>query len=127
VIWKIQKDEEELKTSCSHIIVRTSGRILALVLSKNLNFTHLKHFILYECDTVLELLDMIRDVHEIFHNTPQGKQVMMFSATLSKEIRPVCKRFMQDPMDVYVDDEARFTSHGLQQHYVQMKENERNK
>lgn len=30
--------------------------------------------------------------------TPHDKQVMMFSATLSKEIRPVCKRFMQDVM-----------------------------
>lgn len=40
--------------------------------------------------------DMRRDVQEIFRNTPHGKQVMMFSATLSKEIRPVCKKFMQD-------------------------------
>lgn len=39
---------------------------------------------------------MRRDVQEIFRNTPHGKQVMMFSATLSKDIRPVCKKFMQD-------------------------------
>ena len=36
------------------------------------------------------------DVQEIFRNTPHEKQVMMFSATLNKEIRPVCKKFMQD-------------------------------
>lgn len=41
-------------------------------------------------------LDMRRDVQEIFRSTPHEKQVMMFSATLSKEIRPVCKKFMQD-------------------------------
>lgn len=40
--------------------------------------------------------DMRKDVQEIFRSTPHGKQVMMFSATLSKEIRPVCKKFMQD-------------------------------
>lgn len=40
--------------------------------------------------------DMRRDVQEIYRNTPHGKQVMMFSATLSKDIRPVCKKFMQD-------------------------------
>ena len=40
--------------------------------------------------------DMRRDVQEIFRNTPHEKQVCMFSATLSKEIRPVCKKFMQD-------------------------------
>ena len=40
--------------------------------------------------------DMRADVQEIFKNTPHDKQVMMFSATLSAEVRPVCKRFMSD-------------------------------
>ncbi len=40
--------------------------------------------------------DMRRDVQEIFKATPHEKQVMMFSATLPKELRPVCKKFMQD-------------------------------
>eukprot|EP00271_Cylindrocystis_brebissonii_P016564 TRINITY_DN403_c0_g1_i2.p1 TRINITY_DN403_c0_g1~~TRINITY_DN403_c0_g1_i2.p1 ORF type:complete len:130 (+),score=9.59 TRINITY_DN403_c0_g1_i2:249-638(+) len=39
---------------------------------------------------------MRRDVQEIFKLTPHQKQVMMFSATLSSEIRPVCKKFMTD-------------------------------
>ena len=39
---------------------------------------------------------MRRDVQDIFRLTPHEKQVMMFSATLSKEVRPVCKKFMQD-------------------------------
>ena len=39
---------------------------------------------------------MRRDVQEVFRMTPHEKQVMMFSATLAKEIRPVCKKFMQD-------------------------------
>lgn len=38
-------------------------------------------------------------MQEIFRMTPHEKQVMMFSATLSKEIRPVCKKFMQDVID----------------------------
>lgn len=45
---------------------------------------------------------MRRDVQEIFRNTPHGKQVMMFSATLSKEIRPVCKKFMQDVIEIFL-------------------------
>ena len=52
---------------------------------------------------------------------------MMFSATLSKEVRPVCKKFMQDPMEVYVDDEAKLTLHGLKQHYCKLKDNEKNR
>jgi superfamily II DNA/RNA helicase len=44
----------------------------------------------------LTLKDMRRDVQEIFRATPHHKQVMMFSATLSKEVRPTCKKFMQN-------------------------------
>ena len=40
--------------------------------------------------------DMRRDVQEIYKMTPHEKQVMMFSATLAKEIRPVCKKFMNN-------------------------------
>merc|ERR1711884_818502 len=123
----ISKDEEGIKKNCPNIIVGTPGRILALVRSKKLNLKNLKHFILDECDKMLEQLDMRRDVQEIFRNTPHEKQVMMFSATLSKEIRPVCKKFMQDPMEVYVDDEAKLTLHGLQQHYVKLKDSEKNR
>jgi superfamily II DNA/RNA helicase len=39
---------------------------------------------------------MRADVQQIFMKTPHDKQVMMFSATLSKDVRPTCKRFMQD-------------------------------
>jgi ATP-dependent RNA helicase UAP56/SUB2 len=59
--------------------------------------------------------------------TPHDKQVMMFSATLSKEIRPVCKKFMNDPMEIYVDDETKLTLHGLVQHYVKLAEAEKNR
>lgn len=52
----IQMDEDVLKTRCPHIVVGTPGRILALVRSKKLNLKHLKHFILDECDKMLELL-----------------------------------------------------------------------
>merc|ERR1719427_1578547 len=123
----IKKDEEVLKKDPPHVLVGTPGRILALARSKVLNLKHVKHFILDECDKMLEALDMRRDVQEIFRMTPHEKQVMMFSATLSKDIRPVCKKFMQDPMEVYVDDDSKLTLHGLQQHYVKLKDNEKNR
>merc|ERR1712048_696686 len=63
---------------------------------------------------------------EIFKATPHEKQVMMFSATLSSEMRTVCKKFMQDPMEIYVDD-SKLTLRGLQQHYVKLAENEKNR
>lgn len=54
---------------------------------------------------------MRRDVQEIFRSTPHEKQVMMFSATLSKEIRPVCKKFMQDVGIVKDTSSKKFLGH----------------
>ncbi|XP_003747488.1 spliceosome RNA helicase DDX39B [Galendromus occidentalis] len=123
----IQNDEKTLKSACPHIVVGTPGRILALIGSKKLSLKNVKHFVLDECDKMLDSLDMRRDVQEIFRNTPNEKQVLMFSATLSKEVRPVCLKFMQDPMEIYVDNEAKLTLHGLQQYYVKLKDNEKNR
>jgi len=123
----IKKDQDTLKKNCPHIVVGTPGRILALTREKSLKLQNIKHFVLDECDKMLESLDMRRDVQDIFRLTPHEKQVMMFSATLSKEIRPVCKKFMQDPMEVYVDDEAKLTLHGLKQHYSKLKDSEKNR
>lgn len=64
----IQKDEEVLKNNCPHIVVGTPGRILALVRSKKLNLKHLKHFILDECDKMLELLGKSFITFSIFLN-----------------------------------------------------------
>jgi hypothetical protein len=43
---------------------------------------------------VMSAADMRSDVQAIFKETPHDKQVMMFSATMAKEIRVVCKKFM---------------------------------
>lgn len=70
---------------------------------------------------------MRRDVQEIFRATPTQKQVMMFSATLSQEVRPICKKFMQNPLEIYVDDDTKLTLHGLQQYYIKLDEKEKNR
>lgn len=52
----IKKDEDVLKKSCPHIVVGTPGRILALIRNKTLNLKNVKHFVLDECDKMLEQL-----------------------------------------------------------------------
>jgi superfamily II DNA/RNA helicase len=113
--------------NCPHIIIGTPGRILQLAIEKSLNLSNIKHFILDECDKMLESLDMRRDVQKIFRMTPHSKQVMMFSATLNDEIRPVCKKFMHNPLEIYINDGAKLTLHGLQQYYVELQENHKNR
>merc|ERR1711871_1700712 len=123
----IKAQKEELKTSPPNIVIGTPGRVKTLGKDAALKLDTVRHFVLDECDKMLEQLDMRSDVQEIFKLTPHDKQVMMFSATLSKDIRAVCKKFMSDPMEVYVDDEAKLTLHGLVQHYVNMEESEKNR
>ncbi|OZJ03780.1 ATP-dependent RNA helicase uap56 [Bifiguratus adelaidae] len=121
--YDILRDKEK----CPHIVVGTPGRVLALIRDKALRLGTVKHFVLDECDKMLDNLSMRRDVQDIFRSTPHHKQVMMFSATLSKEVRPVCKKFMQNPLEIYVDDEAKLTLHGLQQFYTKLEEREKNR
>jgi len=123
----IKQNREILTKDHPHIVVGTPGRILALASEKTLKLSGVKHFVLDECDRVLEALDMRRDVQEIFRMTPHEKQVLLFSATLSKEIRPVCKKFCQDPMEIYVDDETKLTLHGLQLYFAKLAEAEKNR
>ena len=53
---------------------------------------------------------------------------MMFTATLPDEMRLVCKKFMRaKPLEVLVDDEKELTLHGLVQHYVSLREEEKNR
>lgn len=158
------KQQRELlkdKDKCPHIIVGTPGRVKALAEEKSLDLSHIRHFVIDECDKCLESIDMRADVQAIFKKTPHDKQVMMFSATLSSEIRPVVKKFMRDvcwmiwivnlfslllfldfhplssfpsfpysllqAMEIYVDDEAKLTLHGLVQHYVMLNEDQKNR
>jgi ATP-dependent RNA helicase UAP56/SUB2 len=108
-------------------VIGTPGRTLALVKQKKLKLGNLKRFVLDECDQMLETLDMRRDVQLIFKATPHEKQVMMYSATMAKEIRPVARKFTQNPIEIYVDDESKLTLHGLQQYYVKLEEAKKNR
>merc|ERR1712032_134193 len=119
---------EKLKNDKPNIILGTPGRVLGLIKRKELDTSCVKTFIIDECDKMLQQLDMRADVQAIFKNTPIEKQVMMFSATLPKDIREVCRKFMKkNPFEVLVDNENKLTLEGLQQYFVNLKENEKNK
>ena len=45
-----------LKNECPHIVVGTPGRILALAREKDLSLKNVRHFVLDECDKMLESL-----------------------------------------------------------------------
>jgi len=118
--------EELLEKTKPQVCICTPGRLLALMRKNKIDLSHVKHFVLDECDKMLEELDMRADVQKIFMATPKDKQVMMFSATFSDEVRVVCRKFMQEPMEVNV--EARqLTLHGLLQYYIKLTPEEKNR
>jgi len=123
----VQTHRDLLKSETPHIVIGTPGRILQLADEKALNLKNIKYFVLDECDKMLETLDMRKDVQKIFRLTPHDKQVMMFSATLADSIRSTCKKFMHNPLEIYINDGAKLTLHGLKQYYVQLAENEKNR
>merc|ERR1711935_445108 len=123
----IAKDRDMLRDDCPHILIGTPGRVLGLLREKDLKLDKLTQFVLDECDKCLEKLDMRKDVQQIFIETPKKKQVMMFSATMTKETRELCKKFMQDPHEISVDQESKLTLHGLLQYYVKLSEKEKNR
>ncbi len=91
----IKVDLDVLAKEAPQIVVGTPGRILDLATRDKsgvkLDLSHVKIFIMDECDRMLSEISMRRDVQRIFQLTPVEKQTMMFSATLDKEIRPVCR------------------------------------
>jgi len=124
----IDQHRKLLQQETPNIVVGTPGRVLQLTQEKKLKLGSLKRFILDEADQMLESLAMRRDVQGIFRATPHEKQVMLFSATLAKEIRPICKKFTSgSPLEIYVDDESKLTLHGLQQYYVKLQEAQKNR
>jgi len=112
-------------------VVGTPGRLFSLIDRKEgaLKVDKVKHFIIDECDKMLEALDMRQKVQQIFLRTPPQKQVMMFSATMDETVRPVCRKFMKEPLEVQVGDgpAKNLTLHGLQQYYVKLKPEEKNR
>merc|ERR1719242_1262193 len=117
--------KEMMEKDQPSILIGTPGRVLHLLNENVLKLENLKRFILDECDDILENgLNMRRQVQEIFKKTPHEKQVMMFSATISESARAICRKLSRKAEEIFVDDK-KLTLHGLQQHFVELKENEK--
>lgn len=116
---------KQLKQAVPSIAVGTPGRLKALIQRRALDVSRVKWFVVDEFDRCLEDIKMRRDVQEIFIKLPKEKQVMMFSATMTEELRTVARKFMNDPAEIYVDQRAKLTLHGLSQYYMKLTEGEK--
>jgi ATP-dependent RNA helicase UAP56/SUB2 len=56
---------------------------------------------------------MRSDVLKIYTSAPIQKQVMMYSATMQAEVKGICKKFLKNPFEIFIDNEGKLTLHGL--------------
>ena len=40
-------------------------------------------------------------------------------------MKQVCRKFMKNPFEIFIDSEGKLTLHGLKQYYVKLEENEK--
>lgn len=105
------------------VIVGTPGRILDHLRRKTLKLDDLKFAVLDEAD---EMLDMgfIEDIEAILEETPAEKRMLMFSATMPKEIQKIAERFMKNYQ--LIRTEKKDTSNtNTHQVYYEVRENDK--
>ena len=54
-----------------------------------------------------------------------NRQVMMYSATMNDEIKNVCRLYMQQPFELFIDSDSKLTLHGLKQYYVKLEDSQK--
>lgn len=108
-----QSIKEQLKTltSGADIIVGTPGRIIDHLKKGNIKLDSISHLVLDEADEMLNM-GFIEDVKEIFKNTNENKQMLLFSATMPTPILKLAKKHMRNHEYISVSQEdliAEFT------------------
>ena len=84
------------------VVVGTPGRLLDHLNRGTLRLQHVKIVVLDEAD---EMLDMgfIEDIESILKDVPtEGRQIMLFSATMPPGIRKLAQTYMNNPRSVTV-------------------------
>ncbi len=80
----------------AQIVAGTPGRIMDHLRRGSLNINHLQVAVLDEADEMLNM-GFREDMETILEYTPADKQTAMFSATMSKPIIEISKKFLSNP------------------------------
>ncbi|MEX1115171.1 MAG: DEAD/DEAH box helicase [Akkermansiaceae bacterium] len=83
------------------MIVATPGRLLDLLGRRTLDFRMLETLVLDEADRMLHM-GFLPDIETIIQELPKRRQTLMFSATLSKEVESLARRFLYQPKMVQI-------------------------
>ncbi len=103
----------------ANIVVGTPGRILDHINRGTLNLKSVKYFILDEADEMLNM-GFVDDVEKILNACNKEKRILLFSATMPKEILNLAKKYMGD----YSFIKAKINAN-IEQSYVEVNECDR--
>ncbi len=99
-----------------HIVVGTPGRIMDHLAKGTLDLSELKNLVLDEADEMLKM-GFAEDVEQILAQTPEDKQVALFSATMPATIRRLAQQYLHDPEEISVKGKTT-TNANITQRYL---------
>ena len=99
-----------------HVVVGTPGRIMDHLEKGTLDLTELKFLVLDEADEMLNM-GFADDVETILADTPDTKQVALFSATMPAQIRRLSKKYLTNPVEITVKGKTA-TAANITQRYL---------
>lgn len=97
---RIDSQIREIRSGAK-IVVGTPGRVLDLIKRKVLKLQTVNFVVLDEADEMLDL-GFKDDLDKILSETPEEKQVLLFSATMSPVIRNIAKKYMSSPEEISI-------------------------
>lgn len=100
----------------AQIIVGTPGRVIDHLQKGSLDISGLRYLVLDEADEMLNM-GFQEDVERILADTPEEKQVALFSATMPNAIRRLSKQYLNEPHEITVRSETR-TNTNITQRYL---------
>ena len=99
-----------------HVVVGTPGRIMDHLEKGTLDLTELRFLVLDEADEMLNM-GFAEDVETILADTPDDKNVALFSATMPAQIRRISKQYLTDPAEITVKNKTA-TAPNITQRYL---------
>lgn len=102
------------------IIVATPGRLMDHMRRRTIRLDHLQYMVLDEADEMLNM-GFREDIDTILESVPEERQTVLFSATLSKEILAITKKYLTDPVKVQIT-KTEITVPSIKQFYLEVNE-----
>ncbi len=89
----------------ANVVVGTPGRVLDHINRGTLNLGNIKILVLDEADRMLDM-GFLNDVELIMSKCNEDKQTLLFSATLSKELMDISRKYMKDSVNISLNNQV---------------------